>query len=123
LADFHDRFQAPITWTDHLEHPIVLGRSLEECGEFFVWERVLHGGRVAALTVIDTLIDECGYGLRAIDSHGAPHSPKYPTLIDGTLNPINRKARAQPGALFHLNMVAFIAKLGEAGCRHSNNHC
>src|SRR6187401_3137963 len=53
LADFHDRIQAPISWTDHLKHPLVLRSSFEKCGKIFVWIRVLHGGRVAALTVID----------------------------------------------------------------------
>src|SRR5512132_3598515 len=110
LADFYDRFQAPISRTDHLKHLLVLRSSFEECGKFFVWIRVLHSGRVAALTVIDRFIDKRGHGLRAIDSHGTPHFPKYPTLIDGTLNPLDRDARTQPGSLFHLNMVALIAK-------------
>jgi hypothetical protein len=43
-------------------------------------------------------------------------------LVDGTLNPIDRDARAQPDSLFHLNMVTFIAKLSEAGGWKSNDH-
>ena len=122
LADFHDRIQAPISWTDHLKHPLVLRSSFEKCGKIFVWIRVLHGGRVAALTVIDPFIDQRGNGLRAVGSHGARHSPKYPVLVDGTLNPIDRDARTQPDSLFHLNMVTFIAKLSEAGGWKSNDH-
>ena len=36
LADFPDRLQAPILWTDHLEHPLVLRSSFEEGGKIFV---------------------------------------------------------------------------------------
>ena len=93
LADCHDRLQAPISRTDHLKHPLVLRSSVEECGKIFVWIRVLHGARVAALTVIDLFVDERRNGLRAIASHGTGHSPKYPALIDGALNPTDSDAR------------------------------
>ena len=67
LADLHDRLQTPILRTDHLEHSLVLRSSFEECGKIFAI-RVLHDGRVAALTVIDRFMDERGNSLRAIDS-------------------------------------------------------
>jgi hypothetical protein len=122
LADLHDRLHALISRTDHLKHPLVLRSSFEECGKVFVWIRVLHGGRVAALTVIDRFMDERGHSLRAIDTHGARHSPKYSTQIGGTRNPLDRDARTQPGSLFYLNTVTFIAKLSEAGCWESNHY-
>ena len=121
LADRHDRLQAPILRTDHLKHPLVLGSSFEEGGKIFVI-RVLHRGRVAAFTVIDRFMDERGNSLRAIDPHGARHFPEYRTLIEGTPDPFDTDARTQPGSLFYLNMVGFIAKLCEAGCWESNHH-
>src|SRR6188472_3522432 len=111
LADSHDRIQAPISWTDHLKHPLVLRRSFEKCGKIFVWIRVLHGGRVAALRVIDPFIDQRGNGLRAIGSHPAPYSPQPPFPLHHTLPPIDCDARTQPDSLFHLNMVTFTAQL------------
>src|SRR6476469_1785347 len=53
LASLHDRLQAFISRTNHLKHPLVFRRSVEECGKMFVWIRVLHCARVAALTVVD----------------------------------------------------------------------
>ena len=51
-TELHDRLNAPILRTDHLEHALVLRRSFEECGKIFVIG-VLYRGCVAAVPVID----------------------------------------------------------------------
>src|SRR5678816_1872855 len=82
-ADLHDCLHGPILRTDHLEHALVLLTSFEECGKIYV-VGVLHGGCVAAATVIDRFMDERGNSLRAIATYGACYSPKYRTLIQCT---------------------------------------
>jgi hypothetical protein len=67
-------------------------------------------------------MDERGHRLRAIDSHGARHSPEYPPLIDRTLDSLDRDARTQRRSLFDLDTVTFIAELGEAGGWESHHY-
>jgi hypothetical protein len=112
-ADLDDRLQISILRADHVEHPLMFRRSLKECGKIFV-KRVLHRGRVAAVAVIDRLMDERGNCLRTIGTYGARYLPKYPTLIQCTPHSVHRNARTQSGALFHFNIVTFVAKLSEA---------
>jgi hypothetical protein len=120
LADLYDGLDAPILRADHLKHPLVLRSPFKECGEIFV-VRVLSDGRVAAFPIIDPFMDERGHSLRAIDSHEARHPPKYPPLIERTLNPLDCDARTQRRSLFDLHTVTFIAELREAGGWESNH--
>src|SRR4249920_3243087 len=103
-ADLHDCLHCSVLGTNHLEHPLVLRRSLEECGIVFVI-RVLHGFRVATLTVIKRFMDESGNGLCAIGTHGARYPPEYRPLIQGTPHSFDRNARTQPGSLCHFNVI------------------
>src|SRR6478609_146241 len=120
-ADLHDRLQASILRTDHLEHPLVFRSSFEERGKILVIG-ILHDGCIAAAPVIDRFMDERGNSLCAIDTHGACYSPKYWTLIQCPSYSVDRPAGAQPRSLFHFNMVPSIAKLSEAYCGHANDH-
>ena len=111
LAYLHDRLQASISRTDHLKHPLVLRRSVEECCSC----RRSYGCR--------PFIDERRNGLRAVHSNRTCHSPKYPTLIDVTQNSTDNDARTQSGSCFHLHMGALIAKLCESCCWPPNEYC
>ena len=59
-TELHDRLNAPILRTDHLEHALVLRRSFEECGKIFVIG-VLYNSGVSAIPVIDCFMNERGH--------------------------------------------------------------
>src|SRR5690349_22973723 len=120
-ADLHDCLYAPISWTEHLEHALVLRISSEEDGKI-LFIRVLYYGCIATATVIDGFMDERGNCLRAIGAYGARDPPKYWTPIQCLPDPVAHDAGTQPGSLFHFNMVTFVAKLSEACCWHSNDY-